>query len=267
METDWKGGKHAGCISIQPKYCQIVFTKNTGLPSPCYTYKYFDSKEKAIESAEKDRAMFSSENGFSKNMYRTVIDKNKQIYLEVQLQNDLIMKCDVEHLPLVEERIWTAYKGAGKYTYYVKSRASKKRNQEYCLFHRRAFPDLKEIDHINRDGLDNRSINIREGSGKVNANNKRIQKNNVSGVKGVYYEGGAKARWKAQWNDIDGVKLTKSFACAKWGEDEAFAKACQWREEQHNEKMSRMDGYTRVVKDGRAIMTPLNPANIVIVDD
>ena len=76
------------------------------------------------------------------------------------------MMRDLEHLPFIEERIWTANKAKNKYTYYVKSRKSVKRNQEYCLFHRRVFPQYTEIDHINRNGLDNRAVNIRERSWK-----------------------------------------------------------------------------------------------------
>jgi hypothetical protein len=132
------------------------------------------------------------------------------------------MKCDIEHLPLVQERIWTANKGRDKYCWYAKSRASKKREQEYCLFHRRAYPDIKEIDHINRDGLDNRRCNIREGAGRVNATNRRKQKNNTSGHTGVRFEGGATARWKVQWIDKEsGKRRTKSFSVAKYGEEDA----------------------------------------------
>lgn len=266
METKWKGGKPIGSIVLNKKHCQVIFSKNTDMPSKCFSYSQYETIDQAKRAAEEWQTKVCVENGLTKNMYRTVINKDGEGYLEVQLQNGLIMKCDIEHLPIVEERIWTGNKNTGKYTYYARSRKSIRRDQEYCLFHRRAFPDLKEIDHINRDGLDNRSINIREGSGKVNANNKGMQKNNNSGTTGVFYEGGPKERWRAQWIDFDGVKRTKSFACSKWGDD-AFNKACEWREEQTKIKMSRMDGYTRVVKDGRVIMTPLNPANIVIVDD
>lgn len=166
-----------------------------------------------------------------KNRHRIIICESGN-YLEVELQNGLTMKCDIEHLPIVEERIWTANKGKGKYTYYVKSRKSVIRNQDHILFHNRAFPHLIEVDHINRDGLDNRSCNIREGSGRVNANNKRMQVNNKSGVKGVYKENaraGRSERWVAQWNDEEGKKRKKAFAISLYGEDEAYRLACEHR--------------------------------------
>ena len=213
--SPWYGGKPSGWLNGS----QVCFTSSTGLKSKLLP---------DVESARVYQLAMSDTHELTKNKYRIVIAKKP--YVEVQLQGDHIMKCDIEHLPLVQERIWTANKAVGKYCWYVKSRASKKRDQDYCLFHRRAYPHIKEIDHINHDGLDNRSCNIREGSGRVNATNRRIQKNNTSGHKGVRFEKGAKARWKAQWVDKEsGKRRTKSFSVAKYGEEEAKKLAIAWR--------------------------------------
>jgi len=234
-EIEWVGGKYAGCISIKDTFCQVVFSK---LPSKCFSYSHYESKEKAIEEAEKYRKIISDKHKLTKNKYRYVSDE-KTKWIEVKLQReDLILKCDVEHLPFVEERIWTANKSKNKYTYYVKSRESKRRQQNHCLFHNRVFPQYDEVDHINRDGLDNRSLNIRDGldnrslnirdgSGTVNPNNKRIHKNNKSGVKGVFLY---KNSFIAQWIDVDCKKRQKSFLISKYGEKEAFKMACECRE-------------------------------------
>ncbi len=55
------------------------------------------------------------------------------------------------------------------------------------------FPDA-EIDHINRDGLDNRIGNLREATRSQNMMNGIARKNNKAGVKGVHRKGG---RWVA----------------------------------------------------------------------
>lgn len=224
MTSQFIGGKPAGSLIPRPRKdvisYQVLFTKSTGISSRLFS---------SLDEAKTWQQDTSDQYNLTKNKYRIVIDEG-QPYVEVQLQGDHTMKCDIEHLPLVQERIWTANKTADKYCWYVKSRASKKRDQDYCLFHRRAYPHIKEIDHINRDGLDNRSCNIREGSGRVNATNRRIQKNNTSGHKGVRFEKGAKARWKAQWVDKEsGKRRTKSFSVAKYGEEEAKKLAIAWR--------------------------------------
>jgi hypothetical protein len=57
------------------------------------------------------------------------------------------------------------------------------------------FPD-KDIDHINRNGLDNRRCNLRLCSDSQNLANAKIQRNNTSGFRGVTYHIGHK-KWVA----------------------------------------------------------------------
>lgn len=52
----------------------------------------------------------------------------------------------------------------------------------------------KDIDHINRDKLDCRKENLRFVTRSVNIFNKGMNKNNTSGIKGVYWHRGAK-KW------------------------------------------------------------------------
>ena len=56
------------------------------------------------------------------------------------------------------------------------------------------FPK-EDIDHINGDGLDNRLCNLRAVSRADNLKNKRVYKNNKSGVMGVSLRGG---KWRAR---------------------------------------------------------------------
>jgi hypothetical protein len=173
-----------------------------------------------------------------KNQY-CIVDNT---YVLVKLQDDYVMKCSIEDLPIVEERIWTYNKGRGKKTGYVTSRASVRRNQEHTLFHKRINTGYDEVDHINRDGLDNRRENLREGSNYVNANNKGMQKNNTSGVKGVIKDisNPSKARWKVQWS-INGKRKSKCFAFLKYGgEENAYKLACEFRWEKEKERDGRV---------------------------
>lgn len=50
-----------------------------------------------------------------------------------------------------------------------------------------AWPE-NEIDHINRNGEDNRWVNLREASRSENMRNTRLGSHNTSGAKGVYWD-------------------------------------------------------------------------------
>lgn len=242
----WLGGKPAGCMSTRDvnshTYVQVIFSKELSEHNKTFSSLQFGSKENTEKVAAEYRQSVSDQLNITKNKYRFVENtETREKWLEVQLQNDLIMKCECTHLDIANERIWTAHKSKGKYTFYVKSRESKKREQEYCLFHRRVYTQFDTIDHINRDGLDNRACNVREGSGNVNPNNKRIQKNNTSGVKGVLFEDGLKARWIAQWNDKDGKRRKKSFGIKKYGAEKARELAIEARNENHKLKLDSLN--------------------------
>ena len=70
------------------------------------------------------------------------------------------------------------------------------------------WPD-DEIDHINCIKTDNRICNLREASRNENSWNKKIQQNNASGVKGVYWckEVG---KWRAMCR-VNGTKYSIGF--------------------------------------------------------
>ena len=88
------------------------------------------------------------------------------------------------------------------------------------------------IDHINRDPLDNRKINLRIVSRSINSTNAKERTESKSGIRGVYRRearpGIAKASWVCEWSD--GKRHSKSFSIEKYGEDEAFRLACDFRE-------------------------------------
>lgn len=57
--------------------------------------------------------------------------------------------------------------------------------------------DHRQVDHINRDGLDNRSSNLRLSDQQENSFNRSIGSNNTSGYKGVTYNK-ASGKWMAR---------------------------------------------------------------------
>lgn len=89
------------------------------------------------------------------------------------------------------------------------------------------------IDHINRNGLDNRRVNLRFTDNRGNQYNARISSLNTTGVTGVSYS--------EQYNTFftsmrlqDGRRLQKSYSANKYGYDEAkrlsINKRKEWEE-------------------------------------
>lgn len=142
-----------------------------------------------------------------------------------EFKDENITSIENEHYEIVKGQNLYRHEPKNKYTKYIAvgTRYNKKH------LHNVLYPEYKEIDHIDRNGLNNLRYNIRDGSNCVNANNKRMPKNNTSGIRGVRFEDGVKPRWKCQWN-INGKRYTKSFSSKKYGFEEAKKMAIEYIE-------------------------------------
>jgi hypothetical protein len=84
------------------------------------------------------------------------------------------------------------------------------------------------IDHIDCNRLNNKRENLRVASRRTQMINKTVQKNNNSGIRGVFYDR-QRNRWVALWQDrIDQTK-TKYFSVRKHGEAQAKQMAINHR--------------------------------------
>ena len=108
-----------------------------------------------------------------------------------------------------------------------------------------------DIDHIDRNGLNNRIENLRAVPHAVNMRNTSLQKNNSSGVTGVNYKEIYDKRndytykgWRAEWRDLTGKNCTKLFSARKYGHDQAFQLACEYREKMIAQLNEQGAGYT-----------------------
>ena len=115
--------------------------------------------------------------------------------IEISLSQNLKALIDEEDYPLVSKYIWHAYKS--KNTWGAATHPS--RNKSISL-HRliMSCPKGMCVDHINGNGLDNRRENLRICTiAENNRNRVRMQKNNISGFRGVFWEKSCK-KWRSQ---------------------------------------------------------------------
>lgn len=75
--------------------------------------------------------------------------------------------------------------------------ASREEGGKRIFMHHAVFGSKTLIDHINRNGLDNRKANLRMATNSQNNANKSLQSNNTSGYKGVCWDKSRK-KWIVQ---------------------------------------------------------------------
>jgi hypothetical protein len=156
---------------------------------------------------------------YETNRYREVVDLDEEDeYYEVEIFGGgeyHIGQIDKDFLDKFTERTWVADNQGNNF--YMKSGVTIKFPVTQS-FHRLVLPDVDIVDHRNRNGLDNRKKNLRDGSDGVNQNNQALLSNNTSGVNGVYFNKTNK-RWCATWCE-NGVQTSKWFSIKKYGSDE-----------------------------------------------
>lgn len=92
--------------------------------------------------------------------------------------------------------------------------------------------------------------NVRWATKAEQARNKGMQKNNKTGVKGVSWEDKLHPNGKstlyaiAQWKTINGGPRKKCFSVKRFGKEEAFKLACEYRKEQMQLLNEEGAGYT-----------------------
>lgn len=109
------------------------------------------------------------------------------MYYSIPLARNLVALVDEEDYPLVSQYKWWLSYPHIQGLFYARTVTYLNGKRREIALHRliMGFPEGKEIDHINGDGLDNRRSNLRICNRAENMHNSRKQKNNKSGYKGV----------------------------------------------------------------------------------
>ena len=173
----------------------------------------------------------STSQGRTKNRYRYVTNlPTGETWLEVQLIGGQTFVCDTDALWLVEKHIWSAFKP--KNIFYASCRKA-------GLFHK-VLTEFPMTDHIDRNGLNNRRVNLQSTTFYGNARNRKLWSRNTTGRAGVYYD-------KNNHDYVAGIggHRYKRFSIRKYGNAGAFGRAsdahAKW--ERDNNVLSEVGSY------------------------
>lgn len=116
----------------------------------------------------------------------------------VPLTQGLVAVIDARDAPLVAGRYWAASKAGSTFYAITNVRLSDGRKSTLKM-HRVIIGDTAaaHVDHIDRNGLNNRRANLRAASCAENGANRPAQKNNRSGFKGVSFDMRS-GKWRAE---------------------------------------------------------------------
>jgi len=131
-------------------------------------------------------------------------------YREIKLTQGKVAIVDAEDFKELNKFKWSAFKGRN--VFYAQRNVWAHGKGKVIFMHRQILnpPDGLETDHINRNGLDNRKMNLRSVTRSENAYNAKLENRNISGYKGVRFDKQRK-RWMARCGGHSSMKFLGRF--------------------------------------------------------
>ena len=210
--NEWNGGKYAGHIHFDEHAQAYAVTFEIGDEkfTENFCVKNYDSKNAAARNqAELYQRKICEKKNWIKNQWKFCQDDQSVM---MKVGSTTFVHFNRQHLESLEPITWYAKKS--RYTYYACGKLPS--TKKIVNMHRLILPHFKQIDHIDRNGLNNRGSNLRDGSGCVNANNRKVNLRNTTGYNGISPQ---KTRFIVGWRE-NGKPCTKSFSFRKYGSKE-----------------------------------------------
>ena len=145
-----------------------------------YCWKHYEQIRKYSKLLDNNsRTQYSNNEVIIQDNYTLVntYNRNGDIYKQY--------KIDINDIPLITQYKWSTIYYKKNDSYYL---CRKTKDNNIILFHRAimGFPN-ESIDHINRDTTDNRKVNLRVANQTEQSLNQKLRKDNILGIKGVYF--------------------------------------------------------------------------------
>lgn len=108
----------------------------------------------------------------------------------IKLTQNFYAEIDEEDYSLVARYKWHVTSGGKDSCRYARTNVGSKQ----IYMHRLLMPDVQLVDHVDRNGLNNKRVNLRPATQTQNSVNIKKNRRNTSGYRGVHKH---KLRWKA----------------------------------------------------------------------
>ncbi|CAG8750734.1 16271_t:CDS:1, partial [Dentiscutata heterogama] len=159
---------------------------------------YWKSKFNSFEVITNwERYINSNKTKHKLNEYR-LVKINTKLYLEVKTQKpDITFLTDLKNFKSLKEYTWRSLKPTRTNTNYIATYYTNNSKITTLYFHC-LITNFKIVDHISRNGLDNREVNLRDGLKSINQLNCKLFKTNTSGYNGISFRKKSKI-WSFTW--------------------------------------------------------------------
>ena len=240
----WFGGRPSGSVKPKSRGVQVVFggtMSENGVETKYFSFTKYGGSQEARAAADAWRATQSFKRGETMNCVRKDPDDPDSLIMHLSTGAETHIPAD--RYDELSQHAWCALQSAPTMTPYA---VSSKGVRMHRLL---TSPSAGlEVDHINGDGLDNRSANLHNVTRQQNTNNQRMRCDNKTGLNGISWNRKNRS-FIVKWQE-NKKQYTKSFYVGD-ADDSRFGKVQKRKAKKYRNDIYRRIGNTNGVRSKR----------------